>query len=87
MKEMNACLKEFYVSCIRIVGGFSKSTTMNAIKQYLVLNTPAPATFENNFALSTVSMEQIMNPPSLIYSKYSKTVLFHSVKINPIELF
>ena len=66
MKEINACLKEFYISCIQIVGGFSKSTTMKAIKSYLVLKTPAPATFENKFALSTARIAQIINPTSLI---------------------
>ena len=56
-------------------GGFFKTTSMKAIKSYLVLNMPAPATFESSIFLSSTNMTQIMNPPSLIYSEYFKNIL------------
>ena len=37
---------------------------MKAIKRYLVLKMPDPATLENSFGFSGTTVAQIMNPPS-----------------------
>ena len=65
----------------------TRQKSMKAIRPYLVLNMRATATSENSFGFSSATMVQIMNPASLIYSKYfTKQLLFQLVTVNPVEL-
>ena len=66
---------------------------MKAIKPYLVLNMPAPATLKKTasrlfYHKYSTNIAQIMNPPSIIiYSKYfTQQLLFQLITVNPIEL-
>ena len=60
---------------------------MKAIKPYLALNTPAPATLENSFSFSSTNMAQIINLPFSVYSKYfTQQLLFQLVTLNPVKL-
>ena len=62
--------------------------SMKAIKLYLILNVSAPATLENSFDISCKNMAQIMNPPSLIYSKYfTQQLWFQSVTVIQLNCF
>ena len=62
MQGINACLKEYYISCKRIFGVLSKSTTMKAIKPTIPCF-ELQLQFENNFAFSTMNMPQINESP------------------------
>ena len=63
-------------------GGFHKTMSMKVTRSYLVLNMPAPATLENSFGFSGTAVAQIMNPPSLIYSKYFTQQLLFQFQLN-----
>ena len=55
---------------------------MKAIKSYLILNMPAPATLENSFGFLCTTAAQIMNSPFLIYIKYfTQQLLFQLVTV------
>ena len=73
---------------LRNFGGFYKTTSIKANKPYLVLKIPASATLQNSSSFSCTNMAQIMNPPSLIYSKsyFTKQLLFQLVTVYLVEL-